>query len=124
MSRGAAPLASYALLIGASAAVQFVWSPYRLPASLLGGGAVLIAIIAAVVALRGRGEEDPGGPRAIPDSSFSIVAVAFGMCTMLVGVYLGVYLILIGGGVLVLGLGGLIRELRAERRMRESGDAR
>jgi hypothetical protein len=113
MSRAAVPLLGYAVLIGLGAAGLWVWSPDHLPAALLGGGAVVIAAIAAAVALRG-GEEV--GVRPIPDLSFAVVAIAFGLCTMLVGAYLGLYLVLIGGGVLLAGLGGLARELRAERR--------
>jgi hypothetical protein len=118
------PLLGYALLIGAAAAVQWVWSPYRLPAALLGGAAVLMALIAAAVALAA---PPAPGPRPIPDYSFSVVAVAFALCTILVGAYLGLYLILLGGALLLLGIGGLIREARAERRalarVRGGGDA-
>ncbi len=124
MTRAAAPLLGYAVLIGIGAAGLWVWSPDHLPAALLGGGAVVIAAIAAAVALWG-GEEPVVRP--IPDLSFSIVAIAFGLSTMLVGAYLGLYLVLIGGGVLLAGLGGLARELRAERRAarraRGGGDA-
>ncbi len=114
MTRAAAvPLLGYAVLIGVGAAGLWVWSPDHLPAALLGGGAVLIGVIAAAVALRGGAEP---AVRPIPDLSFAMVAVAFGLCTMLVGAYLGLYLVLIGGGVLLAGLGGVGRELRAERR--------
>ncbi len=124
MSRAAVPLLGYAALIGIGAAGLWVWSPDHLPAALLGGGAVVIAVIAGAVAVRA-GEEPVVRP--IPDLSFAIVAIAFGLCTMLVGAYLGLYLVLIGGGVLLAGVGGLARELRAERRAlrraRGSGDA-
>ena len=43
---------------------------------------------------------------------------------ILVGLYLGLYLILIGAGILAFGLGGWIREARAQRRAREIVDAR
>jgi hypothetical protein len=117
MSRAAVPLLGYAVLIGIAAAGAAVWSPDPLPAVLLGGGAAVIALIAAVVGLRGPDDATPGPPiLADPDLSLSVVAIAFGLCTLLVGAYLGLYLILIGGAVLLAGLGGLVRELRAERR--------
>ena len=122
MRAAAKPLLGYALLIGAAAAVQWVWSPYRLPSALLGGAAVVMALVAAALAARGGGDRE-AGPRPIPETSFAVVAIAFALCTMLVGAYLGLYLILVGGGVLLLGLGGLARERRAERRaLRSTAD--
>jgi hypothetical protein len=50
--------------------------------------------------------------------------VALGIINILVGLYLGLYLILIGAGILAFGLGGWIREARAQRRAREIVDAR
>jgi hypothetical protein len=121
VTSSAVPLACYALLIGIAAAVLWVWSPYALPSALLTGGAAAIAVIALAVAVRDRrvGAKAPGpgaAERPVPDYSVSILALAYALPTMLVGAYLGLYLILIGGGVLLLGLGGLIREWRAERR--------
>ena len=119
MSSSALPLACYAALIGITAAVLWVWSPYALPSALLTGGAVAIAVIALAVAVRDRAEARApaieAAERPVPDYSVSILALAYALPTMLVGAYLGLYLILIGGGVLLLGLGGLIREWRAER---------
>jgi hypothetical protein len=119
MRFSAVPLACYAALIGTTAAVQWVWSPYVLPSALLTGGAVVMLAIATVVAIRGRHVDrrtEQESERPIPNYSFSILALAYAIPTMLVGAYLGLYLILIGGGVLLLGIGGLIREWRAERR--------
>jgi hypothetical protein len=132
VSSSALPLACYAALLGITAAVLWVWSPYALPAALLTGGAVAIGVIALAVAVRDRRAEAraPGreaAERPVPDYSVSILALAYALPTMLVGAYLGLYLILIGGGVLLLGLGGLTREWRAERsavhRVEENPDA-
>jgi hypothetical protein len=118
VSSSAVPLACYALLIGIAAAVLWVWSPHALPAALLTSGAGVIAVIALVVAVRDRrakAKAPATAERPVADYSVSILALAYALPTMLVGAYLGLYLILIGGGVLLLGLGGLIREWRAER---------
>jgi hypothetical protein len=131
VSSSALPLACYAALLGITAAVLWVWSPYALPSALLTGGAVAIAVIALAVAVRDRAEARApaieAAERPVPDYSVSILALAYALPTMLVGAYLGLYLILIGGGVLLLGLGGLIREWRAERsavhRVEENADA-
>ena len=129
MSSSAVPLSCYALLLGITSAVLWAWSPYTLPAALLTGGAVAIALIALAVAVHDRRAEarapGPGAAeRPVPDYSVSILALAYALPTMLVGAYLGLYLILIGGGVQLLGLGGLIREGRAERRaVRRPGES-
>jgi hypothetical protein len=121
----AIPLAVYALLIGIASAVLWVWTPYTLPPALLSGGALLFAVLALVVALRGR-RETPADEveRTVPDLSFATVGVALGIINIVVGLYLGLYLILIGGGILAFGIGGWIREARAQRRAREIVDAR
>jgi heme A synthase len=120
----AAPLAIYATLIGITSAVLWVWSPSVLPPALLSGGALLFAVLAVVVALRGRATEGRvGGTRTVPDLSFATVAVALGVINVVVGLYLGLYLILIGAGILAFGLAGWIREVRAQRRARELADA-
>ena len=121
----ALPLAVYALLIGITSAVLWVWTPYTLPPALLSGGALLFAVLALVVALRGR-RETPADEveRTVPDLSFATVGVALGIINIVVGLYLGLYLILIGGGILAFGIGGWIREARAQRRAREIVDAR
>jgi hypothetical protein len=131
VSSSALPLACYAALLAITAAVLWVWSPYALPSALLTGGAVAIAVIALAVAVRDRAEARApaieAAERPVPDYSVSILALAYALPTMLVGAYLGLYLVLIGGGVLLLGLGGLIREWRAERsavhRVEENADA-
>lgn len=121
----AIPLAVYALLIGITSAVLWVWTPYTLPPALLSGGALLFAVLALVVALRGRSETRADeAERTVPDLSFATVGVALGIINILVGLYLGLYLILIGAGILAFGLGGWIREARAQRRAREIVDAR
>jgi hypothetical protein len=131
VSSSALPLACYAALLGITAAVLWVWSPYALPSALLTGGAVAIAVIALAVAVHDRAEARApaieAAERPVPDYSVSILALAYALPTMLVGAYLGLYLVLMGGGVLLLGLGGLIREWRAERsavhRVEENADA-
>jgi hypothetical protein len=128
MRFSAVPLAVYALLIGITSAVLWVWTPYTLPPALLSGGAVLFAVVAIVVALSGRrmdarGTRPEAEDRPVPDLSFATVGVALGIINVVVGLYLGLYLILIGAAILAFGLGGLIREARAQRRSRETVDA-
>jgi heme A synthase len=120
----AVPLAVYGVLIGITSAVLWVWTPYTLPPALLSGGALLFLVVAAVVAVRGRANKpELAEDRPVPDLSFATVGVALGIINVVVGLYLGLYLILIGAAILAFGLGGLIREARAQRRSRETVDA-
>jgi hypothetical protein len=120
----AAPLAIYAALIGTTSAVLWVWTPYWLPPAMLTAGAVFFAVLAVVVALRGRAHEArPPGARTVPDLSFAAVGVALGVINIVVGLYLGLYLILIGALILAFGVGGWVREARAQRRARRLADA-
>jgi uncharacterized membrane protein YfcA len=120
----AVPLAVYGVLIGITSAVLWVWTPYTLPPALLSGGALLFLLLAAYVGLRGRVEEKrPERTEPVPDLSFATVGVALGVINIIVGLYLGLYLILIGAGILGFGSAGWIREARAQRRARRVADA-
>jgi hypothetical protein len=121
MRTSAVPLAIYALLIGITSAILWVWSSDTLAPALLSGAALACALTALVVAVRGRrldarGEAREAHDRPVPDLSFATVALALGIINIVVGLYLGLYLILIGAGILGFGIAGLIREAVAERR--------
>jgi hypothetical protein len=118
VSRGAVPLAAYAVLLAVLAGVMWVWSSHVLPSVLLTVAAAAVAAGAGLLRLvRGA---DPSEPRAIPDLSAATALLGFAIPTMLVGAHLGLYLVLIGGGLVVLALGGLVREALAVRRAREA----
>jgi uncharacterized membrane protein YidH (DUF202 family) len=51
-----------------------------------------------------------------PDSSWSSVLVAVAVALIVLGLEVGTFLCFVGGGLAVLGIGGLLREWRAERR--------
>jgi len=55
-------------------------------------------------------------PDAQPDTSWSAVLLAVAASLALLGLEVGTWLCFIGGGLAALGLGGLVREWRAERR--------
>jgi hypothetical protein len=61
---------------------------------------------------RGAGER----PRALADESFATAALIAGLALALLGAGFGLWLILIGAGLVALGGGGLIREGRARKR--------
>jgi hypothetical protein len=56
----------------------------------------------------------------IADGSFATATLIVGLALALVGAGFGLWLILIGAGVTMLGVGGLVREGRARRRAQRS----
>jgi hypothetical protein len=123
MRAGALPLVlcGLALLLVVVLGVA-VWSLDALPAGLLAGAgaaAVLTGAGAGLAARRGRvpAQDEPLGVEVLPRSSVATVAVASGLTLALVGSVAGQAILWPGVGVLALGIGGLVREQRAARRL-------
>jgi hypothetical protein len=117
MKRAFVPLLVWATLLTVLAAVLWVWSSDHFPPTIFSGAAGVAWLVGLYAALR------PGRPprlrfRPELDLSFSSVLVALGIAMLVLGALVGEWLILIGAGVLVAGLIGVARELRAERRYR------
>jgi hypothetical protein len=104
----------WALLNGALLALQFLF-PTHVESWETTGGVVgaLLLFAAGLYAFRRRGEP---AVRRVPDTSYATVAAALGALIALVGFAFGPWLFIPGLGLLVLGAGGVARELRAERR--------
>jgi nitrate reductase gamma subunit len=85
---------------------------------LLAGAAAGTALVAALIWLgrRRAPEEDPDLERPVTDVSMPSALVGIALALMLLGAQFGVWLVMIGGGLLALGLGGIVREVVAERR--------
>lgn len=100
------------VVLAAIAIVGWVWSESVLPPAVFTGQAVVCLGAALVLELRRERER----PLRIPDLSYSTSAVGIGAATMLNGVAFGLWLVLIGAGIVAFGLGGLLREHLAARR--------
>ena len=96
--------------------VLLVWTPgdwlQWLPFVAAAGGAWLLGLF---LLLRRRAA---GEPRLVPDLSPATVLVALGAAALLNGASFGLWLVLVGAGILAIGLAGLVRELLAARRAR------
>jgi hypothetical protein len=117
MNRAAVPLLAWATLLTVLAAVLWVWSTDHLPPAIFSAAAGVAWLVGLYAALR------PGGRprlRVRPelDLSFSSVLVAIALAMLVLGALVGEWLVLIGAGVLLAGLIGVAREIRAERRYR------
>lgn len=83
-----------------------------------GTASLLSGVVMAIVDQR-RGPREtpglqPGESLRLTELSMATVAVCVGIAMIAVGTAVGPWLELIGGGVVVVGLGGLVRELLAE----------
>jgi hypothetical protein len=113
LRRAAVVTAAWGAWLTVLAVVLVVWSPGRyVQWPLLAGAGVATFAIAATAGRR----EAPSGPVwLVPRSSAATILLVVGVTAMLDGVFLGVWLVYIGGGLTALALGGIVRELRAQR---------
>jgi peptidoglycan/LPS O-acetylase OafA/YrhL len=116
---GALVLAVWGLLLVLNAVLMAtVFGENPTSVLLLGGaGAACMLVGAALWLWRGRAPgEDPDEARRVTDASMAAALAGAALALMLLGTQYGAWLVLIGAGLLALGLGGLVRELHAERR--------
>lgn len=82
--------------------------------ALLGGAAAFIFVLAFLLAITRRSVQVEGGGTD-PDGSPATVWLACSIGLTVLGAALGPWLALIGGGMTIVGIGGVVRELRAQR---------
>jgi hypothetical protein len=82
--------------------------------ALLGGAAAFALVLALALAVTRRSVQVEGGG-ADPESSPATVWLALSVALMMAGVALGPWLVFIGAGMTLVGIGGVVRELRAQR---------
>jgi MFS superfamily sulfate permease-like transporter len=115
----AAVVGVWAALLGALTAILWIWSGGDAVAvGVFGAATGLMAAVAAALLATGRRrrpERAGGEVRAMPDLSFGTVILCVGLAAMLYGAVLGLFLVWIGGGVALAGLGRLAMERRGER---------
>jgi len=120
--RAAIVLLAWGLLLGVLTAAQAPFASVKGPFGLhpieyiMLGSASAACLIAGLVVwvLDGR-EGDREIPRTVADGSFATATLIVGLALALVGAGFGLWLILIGAGIAMLGAGGLVREGRARR---------
>lgn len=120
----AAPIAGWAVLLGALAGVQAAFGGGLLPVLVQGGAAAASALYAAAIVLLGRiRRRRERGLRAVPDLSVASALAAVSIAAMLCGAAAGIWLTIGGAIGLAAALGGLAREFRAARRDRRAAAA-
>jgi hypothetical protein len=108
-------LAGWGAMLLVLALVLVLFEPSEYPWALLVGSALALGPFGVLMLLPSRGEG-----RSLPDTSLPTVVVAAGLGLIATGIAAGLWLVAVGGEILALGLFGLIRELRAQRRARRS----
>jgi hypothetical protein len=117
LRRAAIVLIGWGALLGVAAAVQTPFGPRIVEYGLLGGASAACLASGIAMWLRDAWRRPPlDRPRALADSSFATATLIVGLALALIGAGFGLWLVLIGVAVAALGIGGLIRELRAQMR--------
>jgi hypothetical protein len=107
-----APLALLCLFLLLSGGTLLVWAPGRAQLwGLLLGAAACAGVIGLLAALPA-----PDGPREIADESVATLIATGGALLVLLGVAVGLWLVLVGLGVVAGGLVGVSRDLRSSGR--------
>jgi peptidoglycan/LPS O-acetylase OafA/YrhL len=89
------------------------------PAIIYGAACFGCAVVGLVCWLWPRSrEEDPDDVRLVTDVSFASALCGVAVALMVLSVQFGVWILEVGGGLMAVGVAGVVRELRAERRVR------
>lgn len=107
MKKGAIPVLGWAAWITVLATVLAVWSSWDWQAWAMFLGAAALAWIVGLAVLVRPGRERA---RTLPDYSLATAALGFGVVFAVVGALAGWWLVLIGGGLALAGIGGIVRE--------------
>jgi hypothetical protein len=112
------PMALWGVFLAVLTAVGLIFfgTSASTPA-LLGGAGAFILVLALGLAVTRRSLQTEGGG-SDPEGSPATVWLALSLALMATGAALGPWLAFIGGGMTVIGVAAVIRELRAQRAAR------
>jgi hypothetical protein len=106
---------AFMALIGLVAILFFDLNGPETPA-FLGGVAAVMIVLGLMLRLLRLGVPAPDGARSSPDLSPATAWLGLSLVLLAVGAELGLWLVYIAAGMSAVGFGGLLRELRAQRR--------
>jgi hypothetical protein len=112
MKRGGSYVALWGVFLAVLAWLQFAFAARSMQWALALGVALVILVLGALLLWRPSRER----LRMLPQNSYATVLLAIGVVMVAGGVLFGMWLYLMGAGVVVLGAAGIVRELRAAHR--------
>lgn len=125
MRGGAIPVLSWATLLVVLYIGNWIWDEKQVNPFVAAFAVVVIFAWGLLLWLRCRQAIEPGpppperGPEAEPDASVAAMLIGLSIAAILFGIVWATFLIYFGAGLLLLSLGRLALELRAERATRE-----
>jgi hypothetical protein len=110
----------WAGLLAVNTSVMPIFHATPVSIALLGGASVATAVTAALVfgGRRRAPESDPDAERPVTDLSVASGWTGLGIALLALSPRFGIFLALIAGGMVAFGIGGIVRELRAESHAR------
>jgi hypothetical protein len=118
---GAIPLLCWATLLAVLLAINWIWTGDAVQVGTFGYAALSIYAGGLLLWLRSRVAIRPGppsaseDPEAVPDASLAAVGIALSIACIMFGIAWAKFLVFFGAGALILSLGRLAVELRAQR---------
>ena len=109
------PMALWGVFLAVLTAVGVIFFGTSVSTPALLGGAAAFAIVLALGLAVTRKSLQTDGGGTDPEGSPASVWLALSLALMAMGAALGPWLAFIGGGMTAIGVGGVVRELRAQR---------
>jgi uncharacterized membrane protein YidH (DUF202 family) len=106
------------LLLAINVPMPTIFHENRSP-TLIAAASIAVCALTGIALWLGRGraeDVDPDEERPVTEESLASAAIGVAVALILLGVKFGVFLVQIGGGLLVFGVAGVVREVREERR--------
>ncbi len=125
MRGGAIPLLAWGALLIVMAAINWIWTGDAIQAGTFAFAAGVVLAAAGLLALRSRaaavrrGPPEPSAaPEPVPNASLGAALAGLSVAAILFGFAFGRFPIYFGAGMLVVSLGRIAIEIRAQRRSR------
>jgi hypothetical protein len=118
VKRASIVLFVWAALLAVNTAVMPIFHPTFTSIALLGGASVATAVTGFVLLLLSRRvpQDEVREPLAVTELSVASAWTGLGVALLALSARFGVFLAVVAGGMILFGLGGIVRELRAQAR--------
>ena len=121
MRGGALPLLFWASLLSVAGIINAIWTGDAIQIGTFAAAVLAVLIVALALRLRSPVAFRRGAPERntgwepVPHTSFAAVFTAVGLGVLLFGFVFGHFLVYLGAAIIIVGLGGWLRELIHQR---------